>query len=252
MTLIAEDVTFAIGEDVEFALPMFDEAVGGDISEWLASAGLSEADIEASVGTWLSNMGSGALNFGTAGASIGGPWGALIGGLLGAGLGAVQSATTPDNPPANQPQPKPAPASSPPPAATPAKPPPSGQSQGQPDMTTVLNAIRDLMPALTAIAQQMSRPKTEAAEDDESESADVALPDVAEDWSLEQDWPYAQEGVEVAAPEEAETEEPEGEPETGQAETEAAAEQLVPEGEAYAGAALSRAGEAEQEEAEVA
>jgi hypothetical protein len=252
MALIAEDVTFSISEDVEFALPMVgSEAVGGDIAEWLAEAGLSEADIEADVGTWLSNMGSGALNFGTAGASIGGPWGALIGGLLGAGLGAVQAATTPDKPPAGQaPPPQPAAAK---PAAPPPEKPPLRTIQNQPDTPAVLSALRDALPALTLIAQQLSKARTESAEDV------AAAPEVAEDWSLEQEWPYAQEGVEVAEQEaeataegevesaaeaEAEAEDAaEGEAESPAEAEDVPAEQLVPSGEAYAGAALARIGE---------
>jgi hypothetical protein len=236
MALIAEDVSFSLGEDVAFALPMAEsEAVGADIAEWLSEAGLSEADIEADVGTWLANMGSGALNFGTAGASVGGPWGALIGGLLGAGLGAVQAATTPDKPPAGQappPSPPPRPAAAPPAAPPPAEKPPLRTIQNQPDNTAVLvNALRDALPALTLIAQQLSKPKAESEEEQEAEEAP---PEVAEDWSQEQEWPYAQEDVEVASPEQEDEQE------------DVPSEQLVPEGEAYAGAALARVGEEEE------
>jgi hypothetical protein len=244
MALVAEDVTFSIGEDVEFALPMIgSEALDSDITEWLAQAGLSEADIEADVGTWLANMGSGALNFGTAGASVGGPWGALIGGLLGAGLGAVQSATAPDKPPGGQPAPPQAAAprpQSPPPASPPppAEKPPLRTIQNQPDTATLLNALRDALPALTLIAQQMSRPRTESTED-------APAPEVAADWSLEQEWPYAQEGVSVASSErEAQAEdEPDETAETSGEQEDMPAEQLAPSGEAYAGAGLAKISE---------
>jgi hypothetical protein len=259
MAVIYEDVTFALSEDVDFALPASAWAEGGDIGEWLVESGLLDIDSEADVGTWLSNIGSNALNFGATGATVGGPWGALIGGLLGAGLGAAQTVA------ADQQQ-QPKPGAPRPPAANPAPSAPRPAQSGPPataggtDVTAILAALRDVLPALTAIASQMDRPRPA-----EGVAEAEPLPEVAPDWSLESDWPYAREGVTVASEDEPETltasrpaeaaeevppesaEELTGESETSTSEGEdgddESAEQLAAPGEAYAGAGLAQIGE---------
>ena len=248
MALIAEDIVFTLSEDVDLALPEAGLVLDESVSSWLVDAGLAESLDEADVGTWLSNMGQGALQFGGAG-SAAGPWGALIGGLLGAGLGAAQTVAS-DRPASTPPA-----AAARPAAPTPA---PSRAPAGTADTAAILNALREVLPALTAIAAQLNRKPG-------AEAVDGQWPDVAPDWSLERAWPYAGDGyaVEDAGAEQAEDAEAatgetvaEASPvETAAAEASAApaevaseesaegvaasAEQLAPDGEAHAGAGLS-------------
>lgn len=140
---------------------------------WEDTGAWSGADEqEASVGQWLSNIGSGAAS-GAATGLVAGPWGALVGGLLGGGLGAAQTAAAPRAP--APPRPAPPPHAPPPPAPPPPTPaaarppaPPHPQPAPRPAVALrppapvtgastaqLLDQLASLVPVVAALAVQV-------------------------------------------------------------------------------------------------